>query len=153
MCGVVVAVIAGCGGGGTTVDATPDFFGDAPLDALTYCAPLAAAGAQGCGSAEKCGWIRVQDTPSIVGQLGCVPAGNRAVGEACARGDTGAATGFDDCVAGAVCVGAGAAAVCAPLCDPAAVPLTCASGETCKTADLGGNGGPGMPILGACTPT
>ena len=152
--GAIVAVVAGCGDAKTTLDATPDFFYDArPPDAVMYCDPLAVAGQQGCATGEMCGWIRVQDTPSIVGVIGCVPVGTKAIGATCARGDTGTVTGYDDCVLGAVCVGDGAAAVCRTLCDPAAATSTCASSETCTTyPGVGGDGSPGMPMLGACAP-
>lgn len=153
--GAVFAVVAACGDATTTPDGYPDYFTDAPqADAAPPCDPLAAAGQQGCMAGEMCGWIRVQDTPTVVGQVGCVPVGAKAVGATCARGDTGAVTGYDDCVTGAVCVGDGAAAICRELCDPAATTPTCPSSETCTTyPGLGGDGSPGMPMLGACAPT
>lgn len=78
----------------------------------------------GCYPEGKCTWIHV-DEPNDVGYRCCVDDGDVAVGDTCAFGADGPATGFDDCVAGAICVDG----VCAPICtttdDTCAAPTIC----------------------------
>ncbi|MCE9573247.1 MAG: hypothetical protein K8W52_08830 [Deltaproteobacteria bacterium] len=101
-----------------------------------------------------CSWIQIAASPSFAGAIGCVPEGDRPIGASCVHGALGPETGYDNCVLGAVCVGDGAAAICRAFCDPAAATSTCASSETCTTdPGVGGDGSPGMPMLGACAPT
>jgi hypothetical protein len=71
------------------------------VDGLTACNPRTQTG---CNTGEKCTWIVDLDEPGgqYVGHIGCVPAGDKAIGAACSFGAPGA-TGYDDCVTGAVC--------------------------------------------------
>ena len=113
---LLAGFLAACGGGGSddvqpqidarVVDAAPGI--DATeIDAMPplLCTPWAPAGQQGCAANEKCTWVRVQTTPSVIGKLACVPDGPALAGEACSRGADGETTGYDNCVAGNICVG------------------------------------------------
>ena len=74
----------------------------------------------------------------IFGVLDCAPVGVLPVGEACALGPPGLDTGYDDCVAGAVCVDGTCAAFCY------AGGPTCSGGTVCEAL-------PGAPEdVGAC---
>ena len=74
-------LFAACGGGGSGDDVVQPI--DARADSTTgtdagdtidapvslACDPIAPPGMQGCATGEKCTWIRVQNTPSIIGAL------------------------------------------------------------------------------------
>lgn len=145
-----------CNAAGTGFDAcecdAPDAGVDASVDALpATCDPLAAPGQQGCATGQKCTWIQVADTPSPLGKLGCVPDGTVALGGTCMHGAVGETTGYDDCVAGAICIGT----TCQDICgfDTNNAQAACAVGDACtRYADLFENG-EDEPVAGACNPT
>jgi hypothetical protein len=111
------------------VDARADAPTDGGIDAWPYvCDPFQPVGQQGCVAGQKCGWIDLQDTPSPIGELGCVPDGSVALGGACTRGAPGPSTGYDDCAAGNVCIDG----ACADICGFDGTAATrCASGFNC----------------------
>jgi hypothetical protein len=114
------------------------------------CDPVAAPGAQGCPAGEKCTWIHLQDTPTALGQIGCVPSGAGGLDAACSYGPPGETTGFDDCAAGLVCAGS----TCKDVCGfDGSGASACATGFECtRYSDLFGNGDD-EPIAGACIPS
>jgi hypothetical protein len=114
------------------------------------CDPLSPPGMQGCATGQKCTWMRIQETPDAVGQLGCVPAGPVALGGTCTQGAAGATTGYDNCQAGLICI----ASVCKDICGfDGSANTACASGEACtRYANLFANGDD-APVAGACNPT
>jgi hypothetical protein len=73
-----------------------------PPDVMKQCTPAAAAGEQGCPADQKCTWILDALTPQYVGHVGCVPDGDKGIGDTCTYGPPGE-TGYDDCAAGGVC--------------------------------------------------
>src|SRR5262249_47297542 len=133
----LVQLLANCGDNNrnTPVDASiadaPT--GDGPVDAMpdapgTTCNPLAAAGQQGCPTGQKCTWLQVADTPNPLGRVDCVPDGNLSIGQACTQGAAGETTGYDDCVAGAICINA----VCSDICGfDGSAAAACGVGEAC----------------------
>ncbi len=169
---LLALLLAGCFGNGDddvafdapdgdapVVDARIDSgFGDAPfpeidappIDGPTFCDPLAPPGAQGCNPGQKCTWIRVQDTPVPLGQVGCVPDGTVQIGGACTAGPSGETTGFDNCGAGMICAGG----TCQDICGFDGSPnAACASGTSCvRYNGIFSNGGDD-PLYGACAPT
>ena len=110
-----VGLLAACGGGSDSkkiniVDSSVD--GTGPMT----CNPLTQAG---CNTGEKCTWIIDATTPMYVGHIGCEAAGTAAIGQACTFGAAGA-TGFDNCVGGAVCSAFGTPGTngtCKQICD------------------------------------
>lgn len=124
---------------------------DAPADT---CNPLQPAGLQGCATGMKCTWIEVVSTPEPLGKLGCVPDGVVPLGAQCQRGAPGETTGYDDCVAGAICVGPTASGVCKDVCGfDGTAAAACDPGGACTRYDgLGANAGED-PVIGACNPT
>lgn len=116
---------------------------DAPT-APVACDPLAPAGNQGCTGGQKCTWVTTQDDPAE-GTVACVPDGLVATGGACAFGAPGPITGYDECVAGDVCI----SGTCKHACDL----------ETAQGCDAGQRCAPyagvffddaGAPTYGAC---
>ncbi len=141
----LMGAIMGCGDDGAgPVDAA------VAIDAAGACDPVAAPGQQGCAAGAKCTWIAVQDGPSASGRLGCVPDGSVAKGGACIHGLAGATTGFDNCTAGNVCVGA----TCRDVCGfDGSLGAACETGFACaRHADLFANGDD-APVAGACKAT
>src|SRR5262245_24221254 len=60
----------------------------------------------GCAAGEKCTWIRLQVgdlEAQQLGQIGCAPVGDKPILADCQWRPAGA-TGWDDCVGGAVCL-------------------------------------------------
>ena len=156
---VFAGFLAACGGGGDDavlpIDARPGQDAqsiDAPVSLA--CDPLAAPGQQGCAANEKCTWIRVQSTPTIIGSLGCVPDGTVAQGGTCTRGADGQTTGYDNCAAGNICIGPVTGGVCQDICGfDGGANSACASGFACtRYQNLFANG-TDDPIAGACNPT
>lgn len=171
---VLAGFLAACGGGGsgddvqpidarsdgnnTTTDAADTI--DAPVSLV--CDPIAPPGMQGCAANEKCTWIRVQSSPSIIGALGCVADGNVALDGACTRGAPGQTTGFDNCAAGNICIGYSPAngttpertGVCQDICGfDNSANAACASGQACtRYQNTFANAGE-MQFAGACNPT
>lgn len=138
-----LATAACSGDGGNDVTLTPD--AEEP-DALVLCNANAQTG---CEAGDKCTWIIVQDDPEVLGIMGCVDDGGVAEGEACTRGEIGAATGFDNCAAGLFCLGG----VCEDTCSTNDTSDACDAGTICggiiglyanDTADI---------ATGFCSPT
>src|SRR5262245_58937529 len=112
------------------------------------CDPLAAPGSQGCGSAQKCTWVAIEDTPVPLGATSCVPDGTQDLGDACTAGPVGETTGFDNCKAGLICINAQCADICGFNGSPEA---DCAAGYNCtRYSGLFANGEED-PIAGACS--
>jgi len=125
---LVAVAIMGCSsskkkpmivGDDDTVDAGPaDDDGGTPVDA-----PDAACNVltqTGCNAGEKCTWFEDDMSDPPIGHIACAPDGDKAIGAACTTGAPGA-TGYDDCVKGAVCQGGECEAICdhqggAPMC-------------------------------------
>lgn len=104
---LLVAGIAGCGGGGSTPE---------PTVVLTACNPVAQTG---CSAGKKCTWIRTSSSTST-GALGCAPAGTVDVGGTCQYGADGAMTGYDNCRGGQACLApmtSAAQGTCEKVCD------------------------------------
>src|SRR5262245_51437266 len=142
---------AGAGGGGASgASGGGGIAGVGGAGGNTTCDPLAAPGQQGCSAGEKCTWIRVADTPTPLGKIGCAPAGAVGIGQTCTNGAVGATTGYDDCVAGAICIGA----MCQDICGfDGSAKAACGTGEACtRYADLFANG-QDDPVAGACVPS
>jgi hypothetical protein len=138
--------LAGCHGcGDDDSSVTVDAAADAP--SAPACNPLLTAGLQGCDPGLKCTWIAVG---AGTGQLGCVADGTVATGGSCVRGTDGATTGFDNCVAGQICV----AGTCTDICgfDGSAI-AGCEGGSSCARYDGLFANGTDLPPLGACHPT
>lgn len=163
---VLAGFLAACGGGGsgddvvqpidarsdgtTSNDATDTT--DAPVSLV--CDPLAPPGMQGCGSGEKCTWIRVQTTPTIIGALDCVPDGTVALGGTCTRGPDGQTTGYDNCVAGNICIGPATGGICQDICGfDGSANAACAAGQACTRYQNTFSNAMEDPIAGACNPT
>jgi hypothetical protein len=157
---LVFVIAAACGGGDKSpadapsqpADATADGTPDAVPDALPLvCDPLAAPGMQGCATGNKCTWIQIEDTPDLIGKLGCVPDGTVALGGACTQGAVGETTGYDNCAAGGICN----SSVCKDVCgfDPMVTGSSCSQGEACtRYAGLGYNGEEDA-VIGVCNLT
>ena len=151
----LVVALAACGGGGdgpiTVIDAANNGDGGGLV-----CDPLAPAGAQGCAANEKCTWIRVQGTsPNILGKLGCVRDGTVDAGGTCNYGAIGESTGFDDCRAGLICIGAGPG-VCQDICGfDGSARAQCEANFACtRYRSIFTNNGQGeVPLAGACNAT
>lgn len=113
---VCAGLAAACGGGGSD---KPDI---TVIDAAVQCIPAMPDGMQGCPTGQKCTWnVDLVNTTAYVGHIACVPNGTKQVGEACTYGQPGN-TGYDDCVAGAVCTAfrnpaVNAMGVCKLICD------------------------------------
>ena len=130
----LLAALAACGGGDgpTLVDSGVD--GPPTL----ACNPVEQTG---CGNGEKCTWINI-DSATDLGTVGCVPNGNVARDGACTYGADGETTGFDDCVAGNICI----SGACEPICTIS--PDSCDSTSSCsRYTGLFTNA---TPELGAC---
>jgi hypothetical protein len=140
----------GCGGDGGAPDAR--------IVIPAACSPLDQAG---CAAGEKCTWIRTTATEDDqVGQLGCVPVGERAVTESCTYGASGATTGYDDCGVGLVCLAPAdedrAAGSCRAICDERAAvgeAGACADGWACGGYVSFFGNGDGRAAAGVCDPT
>lgn len=171
---VLAGFLAACGGGGSGDDVVQPI--DARADSTTgtdagdtidapvslACDPIAPPGMQGCATGEKCTWIRVQNTPSIIGALGCVADGPVALDGACTRGAPGQTTGFDNCAAGNICIGYVPAngtnpertGVCQDICGfDSSANAACASGQACTRYQNTFANGTEPQIAGACNPT
>ncbi|HVV84762.1 MAG TPA: hypothetical protein VHE35_16970 [Kofleriaceae bacterium] len=142
----LVALAAGCGD--DTVNVVPEQCG-------SQCDPLAAPGHQGCDAGKKCSAVILPAShesmcpDNIV--MGCVPAGDKAIGARCTWGPPGTTTGFDDCVAGALCA---SDTTCRDVCGFGDGPDdACTGGLTCFPQagrfepEMGGD-----PKYGICAP-
>ena len=163
---LLAGFLAACGGGGSGDDVVPAI--DARTDATNntidagdttdapvslVCDPIAPPGMQGCAANEKCTWIRVQTTPTIIGALGCVPDGTVALGGTCTRGADGQTTGYDTCVAGSICIGPATGGVCQDICGfDGSAAAACATGQACTRYQNTFANSMEDPIAGACNP-
>jgi hypothetical protein len=117
---LLVASIAACGGGKTTLI-------DGAVDALMACNPVMQTG---CQTGEKCTWIvDIDGNPTAmtedIGHIGCVANGSIVEGAGCTDGSM---AGPDACVAGQLCV----SGKCKQICDPQVVEGTAAAGACPK---------------------
>jgi|GEM_PF-5733795 len=149
---LLAGFLAACGGGDDDIQIDAAGGGDAGIDApiALACNPLAAPGAQGCATGEKCTWIDVVDNAppaDDIGKLGCVPDGTVDFGGACLIGAAGETTGFDNCKAGNYCIDR----VCRDVCGfDNAAGAACATGFNCtRYADTFSNGDED-PSAGIC---
>jgi hypothetical protein len=92
----------------------------------------------GCAVGEKCTWIRVStgaNDQEQLGLLGCAPDGTVPLAGACMYGASGATTGYDNCVQGAICVAEPAsemaAGTCQAICSLDEVTLPCLTAHAC----------------------
>jgi len=143
----------GGGMGGVSIDGSGGSDGatvDAGDDGAPSCNPLSPPGQQGCSAGQKCTWIVVADTPERLGKIGCAPNGADAIGQPCTVGAAGATSGYDTCVAGAICLGA----TCQDICGFDGSPdAACGTGRACtRYSDLFANA-PDDPVAGVCTAT
>lgn len=90
------------------------FCGDIP----TSCNVLT----QDCPNGQGCYFI------SAAGDTDCAQSANKATGAACSF--------LNDCAPGNLCLGSGASGTCTKVCDTAANPTTCPSGQTCQAAGI-----------------
>ena len=163
---VLAGFLAACGGGGSgddvvqpidaRADSTTGNDGGDTIDAPVSlaCDPIAPPGMQGCATGEKCTWIRVQNTPSIIGALGCVADGTVPLDGTCTRGEPGQATGYDNCTAGNICIGPATGGVCQDICGfDSSANAACASGQACTRYQNTFANGTEPQIAGACNPT
>lgn len=118
---------------------SPDLFSDAGItlaadaspsnDASTvggFCNPLTQAG---CTDFEKCTQVVESENPYLTTTT-CVPDGNVPLNGTCSEGAPGPQTGYDDCVAGTLCIEARCREVCS------------IQGDSCRTPQQGfGEGG------------
>jgi hypothetical protein len=162
---VLAGFLAACGGGGSGDDVVQPI--DARADSTTgtdagdtidapvslACDPIAPPGMQGCATGEKCTWIRVQSTPTIIGALGCVADGAVALGGTCTRGADGQTTGFDNCAAGNICIGPATGGICQDICGfDSSANAACAAGQACTRYQNTFANGTEPQIAGACNP-
>ncbi|MBA3540423.1 MAG: hypothetical protein H0T79_12500 [Deltaproteobacteria bacterium] len=103
----------------------------------------------GCNTAERCTWFHADGSTPPIGIVGCAPIGPVMVGDACTFGEPGA-TGFDDCMLGAVCVDG----TCRAICDHQGGTPTCPTELQCarERGLFGAVGSTSPPIAGVCTP-
>ncbi len=96
---------------------------DAPPAAPT-CNPVTKTG---CETGEKCARLVIRDETAeggvFLGQIACVPDGDVTEGAACAYGEDGQTTGFDNCVAGYDCF----QGICTEIC--------AGNPDSCRAAD------------------
>jgi hypothetical protein len=116
-------------------DATPSYDAAGSLDGgntdatvpgadggvIAFCNPI---NQTGCQANEKCTQLVESDMPFLA-YTTCVPDGNVPNGGMCMQGAPGPSTGYDDCVAGNLCLGG----ACVEICGQA--PDTCPMGESC----------------------
>ncbi len=107
-------------------------------------------GASGCRVGQKCSWVDLNDEPEV-GEIACVTEGTVLVGDDCTAGPVGPLTGFDNCVAGAVCIGTRTSGKCRKIC-AVADPTSCGA-EACVTYSGLFSNAPDRAAAGACTET
>jgi hypothetical protein len=147
--GALVVGLVACGGGKNNtgvvvVDSGGDDGGTGACNVLTQ---------TGCNTGEKCTWIIDATTPQEIGHIGCAPNGTKPAGDkTCMYGAPGA-TGYDDCVQGAVCFGGvTGAGLCKSICDQQGGAPMCGTGFACQVYE-GFLGPAGMEAGGVCDPT
>ena len=102
----------------------------------TGCDPVAQTG---CGVGLKCTWVNIDDTSGVID---CVPNGSVVTAGECTMGPDGAATGFDNCLAGDYCIGG----ICQEICTVS--PDSCAATSVCSRYSGVFEGA--FPEMGAC---
>lgn len=121
---VGLMVLVGCG---PPAAQTCDVECGISQDAFQMCDAFAQTG---CLANEKCSWIQDQvPIPQPTGHIQCVPDGSGAEGTECAFGPPGA-DGYDNCIAGTVCVNATCHFICS------AYDIPCGDGEQCEKYDV-----------------
>jgi hypothetical protein len=159
--GVAVVLLVACSSKGPP--------GNAPIDAPRYgtedpswldtCNPVSQTG---CSPDQKCTWDRVAaGAGSPIGEIACVPAGTKQLGQACRFGAAGAVTGYDDCASGLICDAPvdldGTTGVCAAICDSSALAGeagACATGFACDLREhVFLNSGEPPNLIGMCDHT
>ena len=138
--GLLSTGLVACGGGSGDDDGDDIQLIDGGIDAENAAA-CNAAEQTGCGAGEKCTWINI-DSANDLGTIGCVAEGTVASGAACAYGPDGEATGFDDCVAGQICI----SGLCEAICTIS--PDSCDTNTSCSR--YAGLFTGSTPELGAC---
>lgn len=138
-----VGLVGACGDDGgktpTIVDAGPGRDSNVP----TTCSPTAQTG---CEAGEKCTWIVDNEDPYIA-HTGCAPDGNVEQFGSCSRAPS-SEGGYDNCVAGTVCIGG----QCKPICDTNGGDPQCPTNYACvRYADFLEDGG-GNSLGGVCEP-
>lgn len=128
-----VGLIAACGSSGNKIKVVDSNGDTGPM----VCSPLTQ---MGCQANEKCTWIVDATTPMYVGHIGCEPAGSAAIGGDCMYGAAGA-TGYDNCVAGAVCSAfststLGTTGKCKQICDNQGSDPMCDTNHVCVTYSI-----------------
>ncbi len=142
--GVLFAALSACGGGNSN---TPKDAPSVDAGSAQACNPLAAAGAQGCATGDKCTWV-VDNATTEVGELECVTDGSAVLGAACTTADTnGSGTGPDDCALGGYCIHH----ICEAIRDTAETVAPCGSGRSCGLYTSLFTGV--TPALGVCDAT
>lgn len=125
--GMLIAVVAACGGSGETQKDAANTTDAAP----TTCSPLTQ---MGCAPNEKCTWVIDQTDPTYIGHVGCVAnTGTAQVGDNCTFGSPGM-NGFDNCAKGAVCSEyrhPGAMGQCKAVCDQSGGTPMCDDTHSC----------------------
>lgn len=111
----------------------------------TSCDPTPTdGGSTGCPSGQRCTWVALTMTTGI---SACVPMGSVPVGGTCMPGNP-LVTGYDECVAGSVCIGTECKPTCA-LSDP----NSCGTSAVCTSYQGLFANDPDAPATGACVPT
>jgi hypothetical protein len=143
-----VGLLAACGGGSDSKKIIVVDGNDG--DASSTCSPLTQAG---CPTGQKCTWIIDATTPMYVGHIGCEAAGTAAIGASCMFGAAGA-TGFDNCVGGAVCSAFGTPmtqGTCKQICDNQGGAPMCDASHVCvQYARLFSTGPTSPAAAGVC---
>jgi hypothetical protein len=139
-----VGLVGACGDDGgktpTFPDSGPGGDGGNPIGT---CSPTAQTG---CEAGEKCTWIVDNEDPYIA-HTGCAPDGNVEQFGSCSRAPS-SEGGYDNCVAGTVCIGG----QCKPICDTNGGDPQCPTNYSCvRYADFLEDGG-GNSLGGVCEP-
>lgn len=127
-CGALLIglLAAACGGGSSGADARVIQTIDSASGVDGTPAACNVVAQTGCDPGEKCTWIRVAaSSTQQLGQVGCVPDGDKALNAACTYMAAGTSTGYDDCQKGLICLADSrvdmATGSCRTICDLAAV--------------------------------
>ena len=151
---VGLLTIAACGGGGNDADAriiTRDGADGPPGGACNILTNT------GCEAGQKCTWIRVSVAPPL-GQVGCTADGTVDINGSCMYGAAGAATGFDNCLGGHICLANPetdqATGTCRKICSLMDASAPCATDYACGSYyRFFSNADTDTPLAGVCDPT
>lgn len=150
----------GSGGAGATDSGTIDgnhdggdgVLADGGKGADGATATCSAIAQTGCAAGQKCTWVQDQDTPTVTGEVRCVPNGTVDLAGSCTYGPSGPTTGYDMCKKGLVCVGG----TCRTICDSSALFGTAGACDALRACDsysglFANDNTP--PAAGVCDPT